>query len=63
MLCTMSPIMMNPYGIIVVNPMFNAKAQYDLAMGYIAFVTSREGQHLIGQYQFDGEQLFVPIAK
>ena len=54
---------MNPYGIIAVNPMFHANAQYDLAMAYIAFVTSNEGQHLIGQYQFDGDQLFVPDAK
>jgi tungstate transport system substrate-binding protein len=55
--------LMNPYGIIAVNPMFNAKAQYELAMAYIAFVTSSQGQHLIGQYQFDGEQLFVPNAQ
>jgi tungstate transport system substrate-binding protein len=55
--------LMNPYGIIAVNPMFNAKAQYDLAMAYIAFVTSSEGQTLIGQYQFDGDQLFVPDAR
>jgi len=57
------PRLMNPYGIIAVNPMFDAKAQYDLAMAYIAFVTSSEGQTLIGQYQFDGDQLFVPDAK
>jgi tungstate transport system substrate-binding protein len=55
--------LMNPYGIIAVNPMFNAKAQYELAMAYIAFVTSSQGQHLIRQYQFDGEQLFVPNAQ
>jgi tungstate transport system substrate-binding protein len=55
--------LMNPYGIIAVNPMFNANAQYDLAMAYIAFVTSSEGQQLIGQYKFDGDPLFVPDAK
>jgi tungstate transport system substrate-binding protein len=55
-------LLMNPYGIIAVNPKFNDKAQYDLAMAYIAFVTSAEGQRLIGEYTFNGDPLFVPDA-
>jgi tungstate transport system substrate-binding protein len=55
--------LMNPYGIIAANPMFNANTQYNLAMAYITFVTSNEGQHLIGQYKFNGDQLFIPDAK
>jgi tungstate transport system substrate-binding protein len=53
---------MNPYGIIAVNPKFNEQAEYDLAMAYIAFITSNEGQRLIGDYKFDGEPLFNPDA-
>ena len=54
---------MNHYGIIAVNPLFNPKAKYELAMAYIAFVTSIEGQNLIADYKFNGDQLFVPDAK
>lgn len=54
--------LMNPYGIIAVNPKFNEKAEYDLAMAYIAFVTSVEGQRFIEKYHFEGESLFTPDA-
>ncbi|MFH7324982.1 substrate-binding domain-containing protein [Desulfurivibrio sp. C05AmB] len=57
------PRLMNPYGIIAVNPMFNASANYTLAMAYIAFVTSNIGQKLISKYKFNGDQLFVPDTK
>ena len=57
------PRLMNHYGIIAVNPLFNPKAKYELAMAYIAFVTSIEGQNLIADYKFNGDQLFVPDAK
>jgi hypothetical protein len=32
-------------------------------MAYIVLVTSTEGRHSMGQYQFDKDQLFVPDAK
>jgi tungstate transport system substrate-binding protein len=57
------PRLMNPYGIIATNQMFNADAQYELAMAYIAFVTSKEGQNLIAQYKLNEEQLFIPDSK
>jgi tungstate transport system substrate-binding protein len=57
------PQLMNPYGVIAVNPAYNPEASYELAMAYITFVTSLEGQRLIGSYQFNGEALFVPDAK
>jgi tungstate transport system substrate-binding protein len=43
--------------------MFNPDANYELAMAYIAFVTSLEGQKIIGNYKFNGEQFFIPDAK
>jgi len=54
--------LMNPYGIIAVNPKFNDKTEYDLAMAYIAFITSNEGQRFIGDYKFNGDPLFNPDA-
>ncbi len=53
----------NPYHIIAVNPAKHKHVQYDLAKKYIAFVTSTEGQALIGNYKKHGEQLFYPDAE
>lgn len=57
------PILMNPYGIIAVNPKRYPEVNYNLAMEYIDFVTSEEGQNLIEGYEVNGEQLFYPNAK
>jgi tungstate transport system substrate-binding protein len=57
------PRLKNPYGIIAVNPERYPHVRYDLAMAYIDFVTSPEGQRLIGEYQVHGEPLFFPEAK
>ncbi|GAB7091481.1 substrate-binding domain-containing protein [Halorubrum luteum] len=50
----------NPYGIVAVNPGVHENVNYDLAMSYIGFVTSQEGQDVIEQYTVEGEQLFFP---
>jgi tungstate transport system substrate-binding protein len=52
----------NPYGIIAVNPGVHENVNYDLAMAYIGFITSREGQQLIEDYTVEGQQLFFPEA-
>ena len=52
----------NPYGIVAVNPGVHENVTYDLAMSYIGFITSQEGQELITQYTIEGEQLFFPEA-
>lgn len=52
----------NPYGIIAVNPGVHDHVEYDLAMAYIGFLTSVEGQEIIENYTVDGEQLFFPEA-
>jgi tungstate transport system substrate-binding protein len=54
------PILKNPYGIIAVNPEKYPDVNYELAMEYIEFVTSKEGQKLIRDYKLNGEQLFFP---
>jgi len=50
----------NPYGVIAVNPKNNPHVKHDDAMKFIEFLTSDEGQKLIGDYQLDGEALFHP---
>jgi len=55
-------LLANPYGVIAVNPGVHENVNYDLAMAYIGFLTSREGQKIIEEYTVEGEQLFFPQA-
>jgi tungstate transport system substrate-binding protein len=55
-------LLANPYGVIAVNPGVHENANYDLAMSYIGFITSIEGQEIIENYTVEGEQLFFPRA-
>ena len=57
------PTLFNPYGVIAVNPKKNKYAKYDLAMKYVDWMTSDEGQKLIAGYKIKGIQLFIPDAK
>ncbi|UTF53103.1 substrate-binding domain-containing protein [Natronosalvus rutilus] len=54
--------LMNPYGIVAVNPAVHENVAYDLAMAYIGFLTSLEGQEVIEGYTVSDEQLFFPEA-
>ena len=55
-------LLANPYGIVAVNPGVHENVDYDLAMSYIGFITSQEGQQVIEEYTVEGEQLFSPKA-
>ena len=55
-------LLANPYGIVAVDPGVHENVNYDLAMAYIGFLTSREGQAIIEEYTVEGEQLFFPEA-
>ena len=55
--------MFNPYGIIAVNPKKYPKTNYQGATELINWITSPEGQRLIGDFKVGGEQLFIPSAK
>ena len=52
----------NPYGVIAVNPGRHDGVDYGLAMAYIGYVTSPDGQRLIEEYTVEGEPLFFPEA-
>lgn len=55
-------LLMNPYGIVAVNPGVHDHTNYDLAMAYIGFLTSQEGITIIEEYTVDDQQLFFPDA-
>jgi len=48
----------NPYGVIAVNPQKHPHVNHDGALKLIEFVTSQDGQRLIGDYRIEGEVLF-----
>jgi len=56
------PVLMNPYGVIAVNPAKYPSVNHSMAMAYIGFATSPKGQEIIGNYSVKGEQLFFPNA-
>ncbi|MBW2055884.1 MAG: substrate-binding domain-containing protein [Deltaproteobacteria bacterium] len=57
-------LLFNPYGIIAVNPARYPAVNYVLAMAYIGWVTSAEGQEIIRNFGKDifGQSLFIPLA-
>jgi tungstate transport system substrate-binding protein len=55
--------MVNPYGIIAVNPAKHAGVNYKGAKQLIEWITSAEGQAKIASFKPAGEQLFFPSAR
>lgn len=56
--------LLNPYGVIAVNPAKHPNVKFDLAEKFINWITSAETQQLIGNYGVDkfGQPLFYPNA-
>jgi len=50
----------NPYHVMAVNPERHPHVKYDLAIKYINFVTSKQGQTIIADFNKGGQQLFYP---
>ena len=55
------PRLFNPYGIIAVNPDRFPHVAYFEAMQLVAWMTSVEGQKIIGEYKVQGEVLFLSL--
>ena len=53
---------LQPYSIIAVNPDRHGHVEYIEAMRLIAWITSPEGQAMIGAFRKEGEILFHPTA-
>ena len=56
------PPLLNPYGIIAVNPARHAGINHAGARRLIDWLTSARVQKLIGEFRIDGLQLFSPAA-
>jgi len=53
-------LLLNPYSVMAVNPERHPHVKYAVAMRFIEWLTSLEGQRIIAGYRADGEQLFWP---
>jgi len=58
-----APKLLNPYGVIAVNPKKYPAVNYQGAMDFIEWLTSDEGQKTIAGYKPKGAQLFFPDYK
>jgi tungstate transport system substrate-binding protein len=50
--------LINPYGVIAVNPKKFPHVKYDLAMKFIEYITGPEGQNIIKNYKVGGDPIF-----
>jgi len=57
------PPLLNPYGIIAVNPARYAEVNYAAARKLIEWITSPAAQQAIADFRIDGRSLFDPAAK
>ncbi len=55
--------LLNPYGVIAVNPARHPNVNFAGAMKLIEWLTSAEGQQMIAAYKVNGAQLFFPSAR
>lgn len=53
--------LLNPYGVIVVNPAKWPEANVEGATAFAAWITSAEGKALIAAYKINGGQCFFPL--
>ena len=56
-------VLRNQYSVMAVNPERGEHIQYDLALKFIDWVTSGEGQESIAGFRLMNKQLFTPNAK
>ncbi|MEM2897075.1 MAG: substrate-binding domain-containing protein, partial [Candidatus Bathyarchaeia archaeon] len=56
-------ILLNPYAVIPINPERYPQRNYKMALAFVKFLISEEGQELIGNFERGGETLFFPIAR
>lgn len=57
------PTLLNPYGVIAVNPEQHPDVQYDLAMEFIEWLTSAGTQRRILEFKKEGQPLFYPDSE
>ncbi len=60
--CQGDPDLMNPYGVIPINPVKHPHVKHILAKTFAEWLISERGQTLIRNYKLLGKQLFYPDA-
>ncbi|HEY5555627.1 substrate-binding domain-containing protein [Acetobacterium sp.] len=60
--CEGDPMLLNPYGVITVNPAINAKINASGAKAFADWIVSPATQELIASYKINGDQVFTPSA-
>ncbi len=59
--CEGDPALFNPYSLVLINSSRYPNIRYESAITFLLFITSPEGQGLIGNYTLSGERVFFPI--
>lgn len=54
--------LINPYSVIAANPARHPEVNYVDAMAFIGWITSPQGQKIIGEFNKDGKALFIPSS-
>jgi len=54
-------ILLNPYGMILINPDMYTDLNHEMAQNLVAYMISEQGQQKIGSYTVGGEVLFKPL--
>ena len=62
LLCEGDTKLLNPYSVIAINPGIHTHLNYVHAMALIGWLTSQEGQRIIGEFKKRGKILFHPSA-
>jgi tungstate transport system substrate-binding protein len=57
------PRLLNPYGVILVNPEKHANVKAEAGQKFVDWLISPEGQEAIAAFKINGEQQFFPSAK
>ena len=55
--------LLNPYGVILVNPDRHPNVKAELGQTFIDWLTGPRGQEAIASFRIEGEQLFFPTAE
>lgn len=61
-LCEGDPLLLNPYGIIPINPKKYLHVKFDLADQFAKWLVSPKVQAMIARYKIQGQQAFYPDA-
>lgn len=56
-------LLLNPYAAILVNPEKNPGVRYRIALSFVRYLVSQEGQEVIKKFEKGGTGLFTPIAR